>query len=156
MFTIGHLEILVALLLWICLWVFHQYEPIDWSWDVASFDFYSACFFYLPLFSVFLSLLYFGKIKMGRPCARGGSMGDANEKNRKWDDDDLIIGVLLEGKSWTKFESEKETRIWIGGCWGGATSEKGNEKCWVTFTRWAMKSWVIERIWEMDSKKRWL
>ena len=55
--------------------------------------------FSLPLFSIFLSLLAFGKIKMGRLYDRGSSMGDANEKNRKWDDDDLITGVLLEGKS---------------------------------------------------------
>ena len=57
MFTMGHLEILVALLLWICLWFFHWYEPIERSWNVAftgSFLFlFSRTMFSWLSFSIF-------------------------------------------------------------------------------------------------------
>ena len=91
---------------------------------VCSLLVFSVFFFYFlflllpPSFLVTASQMFymswnFGRIKMGRPCARGSSkempMRRAeNGMMMMW-----LIEVLPEGKSWTKFEREKGNLVWM-------------------------------------------
>ena len=66
----------------------------------------------LPMFCMDWVFFFLGGQKWMSSVPEGDHR-NANEKSRRWGDDDLIMEVLPEGKNWTKFESEREARTWI-------------------------------------------